>query len=395
MITQFTGAIDPTKYYEFQATPSAMVDRQAGIYSFSFDVNRDTLGARMFCVRGSLDNYAKNLPISSGTGITITTGSGSTGNRAWFSRDVVGTARITVDPHNGDGPDGTPLSAAGYSPFQQATAAQQASPVTFRIYAWNAEDPAGMFLVDSLTINGYSGIVENVQNYMEYSYCSIMFTEGQKTRARSALNSPTYQRNNLWTDENLAATGTAEGAQQLCPPVADFYAQVATGTQPVPFTPYVCTNVPVRFVDNSTQGAPTSWAWTFQDGTPATSTARNPSNIQFATSGWKTVTLTVTNAQGSNTKTDQYAVFVGAQDVAQGPYYEGFENMTGDQLYPYLGNNYDNSFTAWYRTPHGGYQGTASTKLNAATPNSFDIIDVVNEGDIDDLYTPLINMTGA
>ena len=33
--------------------------------------------------------------------------------------------------------------------------------------------------------------IENVQNYMEYSYCCNMFTEGQKTRMRAALNSAT------------------------------------------------------------------------------------------------------------------------------------------------------------------------------------------------------------
>ncbi|MGZ4117299.1 MAG: M43 family zinc metalloprotease, partial [Bacteroidia bacterium] len=33
-----------------------------------------------------------------------------------------------------------------------------------------------------------SGVIENVQNYMEYSYCSNMFTNGQKTRMRNALN---------------------------------------------------------------------------------------------------------------------------------------------------------------------------------------------------------------
>ena len=45
---------------------------------------------------------------------------------------------------------------------------------------------------------------DNVQNYMDYSNCSNMFTEGQKTRMVAALNSPVGGRNNLWTTENHA-----------------------------------------------------------------------------------------------------------------------------------------------------------------------------------------------
>ncbi len=44
--------------------------------------------------------------------------------------------------------------------------------------------------------------LDNVQNYLDYSNCSSMFTEGQKTRMLAALNSDVGGRNNLWTAEN-------------------------------------------------------------------------------------------------------------------------------------------------------------------------------------------------
>lgn len=47
---------------------------------------------------------------------------------------------------------------------------------------------------------------------------------------------------------------------------------------------------------STSQGSPTSYAWTFGDGTPV-STATNPPH-QYATAGTYPVTLTVTNAQG-------------------------------------------------------------------------------------------------
>ncbi len=239
-------------------------------------------------------------------------------------------------------------------------------------------------------------IVENVQNYMEYSYCSYMFTEGQRTRARSALNSPTYQRSNLWTDANLHVTGVADDNIATCPPTADFYAQVGLnlGNPEIPFAPLACTNTSVRFVDNSGRSFPTAWEWTFQDGTPSTSTQQNPT-VQFSSSGWKTVTLTVSNAYGSNSTTNPYAVYIGATDVAISPYYESFETGTGTDPVPYLSMNYDNSVTQYERYTGGGFTGNSCIRLNASWQNQLDIIDPVNVGDIDDFITPLVNLSGA
>jgi uncharacterized protein (TIGR02145 family) len=56
----------------------------------------------------------------------------------------------------------------------------------------------------------------------------------------------------------------------------------------------------VNFTDQST-GTPTSWLWTFEGGTPATSTLQNPTGIVYANPGPYDVTLVATNANGSNT----------------------------------------------------------------------------------------------
>ena len=44
--------------------------------------------------------------------------------------------------------------------------------------------------------------LDNVENYMEYSYCSKMFTTGQATRMLAALTSTIAQRNSLWEPGN-------------------------------------------------------------------------------------------------------------------------------------------------------------------------------------------------
>ncbi len=56
----------------------------------------------------------------------------------------------------------------------------------------------------------------------------------------------------------------------------------------------------VSFTDNST-GDPTSWSWTFEGGTPSTSTNQNPT-ITYNSAGTYDVSLTATNAEGSDTE---------------------------------------------------------------------------------------------
>ena len=73
------------------------------------------------------------------------------------------------------------------------------------------------------------------------------------------------------------------------PPVAAFTANVVSGDAPLA----------VQFTDQSTN-VPTSWSWTFGDG--GTSTAQNPSHV-YANAGLYTVSLTATNAYGSDVET--------------------------------------------------------------------------------------------
>jgi PKD repeat protein len=57
----------------------------------------------------------------------------------------------------------------------------------------------------------------------------------------------------------------------------------------------------VQFNDIST-GNPTSWQWTFEGGTPTTSTDQNPA-VTYNSAGIFDVSLTVTNEDGQNTET--------------------------------------------------------------------------------------------
>nr|NQU91344.1 PKD domain-containing protein [Bacteroidota bacterium] len=63
----------------------------------------------------------------------------------------------------------------------------------------------------------------------------------------------------------------------------------------------ICTGESIQFEDLST-GDPTGWEWTFEGGTPATSTEQNPL-VTYNTAGSFDVTLTITDGIGTDSFT--------------------------------------------------------------------------------------------
>lgn len=196
-------------------------------------------------------------------------------------------------------------------------------------------------------------IIENVQNYMDYSYCNTMYTQGQAVRMQAALNSTLSRRNNLWTSANLIATGTDNSSVPgLCVPIADFYATDLT----------VCVNTVIQFYDQSWKGKVANWNWDFPGGTPSNSTDSTPV-VSYAAPGLYPVTLIVSNATGGDTITKTDFVRIGGAPVAQVPYSNSFET-TAD--FPgqegYIVNN-DGGLT-WQQVNTAASTGTFSIRIN-------------------------------
>lgn len=156
------------------------------------------------------------------------------------------------------------------------------------------------------------GSLDNVQNFMEYSYCSTMFTAGQAARVQSALTGVTAQRYKLFTEANLIATGT-NGPGQLCE--AKFNSN----------TRVICAGGSIDFSDVSYHNV-TSRSWTFEGGSPATSALENPT-ITFNTPGTYNVGLTVFNGGDSEVVLEENYVIVLPETGTSIPYSEGFETL--------------------------------------------------------------------
>jgi PKD repeat protein len=131
-------------------------------------------------------------------------------------------------------------------------------------------------------------------NFMDYTddACMYMFTPNQKTRVQTAMANGTY-RSNLSNSSNTVCNSTPTA------PTSAF--TFPSGTH--------CTGSPYTFTSTST-GSPTSYSWVASPAagvTISTATSQNPS-ITFTNPGTYSISLTVSNTQGSNSSTQTFVV---------------------------------------------------------------------------------------
>lgn len=232
--------------------------------------------------------------------------------------------------------------------------------------------------------NAYWGfdIRDNVENYMDYSYCSKMFTEGQRTRMRTALQSTNTGRANLWTTANLASVG-ANGVLYLCK--AEFTSDKTT----------ICNGDEISFSDDSYNVA-NSWTWTitpstgwaYSNGTSATS--QNPSVI-FDTPGIYTVQLTASDGTLSDSEIKNNFIRV-LNTAASLPFWEGFEDyssLSNIQEWEVFSSSANNAWTIESTTGHSGAQsaklmnfGQGTANVDELTSSQIDLSSVPSTGTV-------------
>ena len=212
------------------------------------------------------------------------------------------------------------------------------------------------------------GVLANVENYMDYSYCSKMFSHGQRDKMRAALNDVGSGRKNLWQNANLTATGADGGPLTLCK--AEFY----TNRQ------VICAGEAIAFTDASFNVV-TGWSWAFPGGLPATSTTQNPS-VTYANPGTYAVTLTAT-AGGSTETTTKTAYITVLPSSTAFPYYEGFEGygQTSDITNFDFENSTNNA--GWELTNTAANSGSKSLKLENFTQAGTENYDDFTSSSID------------
>lgn len=216
------------------------------------------------------------------------------------------------------------------------------------------------------------GIQEDIQNYMEYSFCGRHFTPGQVDFMHNAMQAVTGQRDILSTDSTLELTGVKdlilpqdpnnELSVPLCTPVADFFANRQTA----------CVGSPVTFEDASWNARVDSRSWTFEDGTPATSTS-SIANVTFSSPGWKKITLTASNATGSDVKEETDYIYISGdwgENVGPTTFDMESDNAPGTGTDFFLVQNPEDNHARFSVVENVGIGGSRAWKLNNYFDNS-------------------------
>ncbi|MDB4493891.1 zinc-dependent metalloprotease [Flavobacteriales bacterium] len=227
----------------------------------------------------------------------------------------------------------------------------------------------------SCNVNGSTcGSLDNVQNYMEYSYCGRMFSDGQRTRMRAAMNSGTAQRNQLWTPQNLEDTGV-----NLEPILCE--ARFGSTRQTI------CVGDTIQFFDNSYHGG-TNWEWSFGDGNAASD--ENPVHA-FDLPGLYDVTLTVSNGTNEVTTTEISYIQVLNSNGMTLPFTENFEAEELDENWFMV--DVSNDGDGWEISSAAGYTGDQSLRiLNWSNDSEFNRDQLVSKS-IDMSEAELIQVT--
>jgi beta propeller repeat protein len=140
-------------------------------------------------------------------------------------------------------------------------------------------------------------------NWDIYVYDLATGQESHTTDRSDQYYPDIYDDRIVWTDMRNGNADVYMGTLSTSSPVAAFSASPTSGKAPLT----------VAFTDKST-GSPTSWKWTFGDG--KTSTVKNPA-YTYNNVGNYTVSLTVKNAAGENTKTIKN--YINVKSPAQKP----------------------------------------------------------------------------
>lgn len=251
---------------------------------------------------GNLSNGGEIIELSDPTAAVVTTveyGSGTPWPATETGKSIrfCNTNTANNDPANWDisvefilnhaGQDiyGSPLAGCGDAPL---VADFSGAPTTITagesvdFTDLSAGDPTGW----SWTFTGGTPSSSTTQNPQDIVYNTPGTYNVSLTITKGAENDT----------ETKTAYITVE--DPTLPPVADFEADVTT----------IFIGQSVQFTDLSTN-TPTSWAWTFEGGTPANSTSQNPS-VTYNTEGTFDVTLVVENSADSDQmiKTDYITV---------------------------------------------------------------------------------------
>jgi hypothetical protein len=197
----------------------------------------------------------------------------------------------------------------------------------------------------------------NVQNIMDYSSCTVMFTKGQVARSRASLYSAVGFRNKLWSKTNLVATGilnsdSTYASRPDLKPVADFSVN----------RNFVCANsaTTVTFTNRSYNDPLVTADWNISNTPTPTSNSLSSVPVTFDQVGWVNTKLTVANNVGVDTISKTLVYAADPNGISTNGYYQEFSPGHDLDKYPIF--NFFGTDHRWEVVSNAGYFDNTSIR---------------------------------
>jgi PKD repeat protein len=214
-------------------------------------------------------------------------------------------------------------------------------------------------------------ILANYQNFMDYSNCRIMFTQGQLNRMFAALNSTIGARSSLISPTTAIATGINLN-MVTCPPKMEF----SPG-----YLKSICVGDSIRFEDMTYSNTSTTRIWNFHGGTPSTSTNQIVW-VKYNSPGTYSCNLVAQNSAGTNTLSRMNIVHVISTSATYtNSFSESFESVT---TFTSNWKVLSKSNNAWQYNSQSAYTGSSCIAIQNKTSFNFET---------DLLYSPTYNLS--
>lgn len=241
----------------------------------------------------------------------------------------------------------------------------------------------------------------NVQNIMDYSSCTVMFTKQQAIRMRETLKNTVANRNNLITPANGDFTGITDSSYSAAGKdliTADFSVERPGGINRER-TYFLCADGTRNFLfkNQSWNGIVTNAAWSLSKaGTINNPNSTTTISAKVTEPGWVTVKLVASNTlTPSSSDTIEKLVYAADPNNAIDPmsgYVQEFNPGSDVDQWPSF--NYYNNSSKWQLSNTAGYYDNTCMMYTGYDKRTYPGLYIGSpKGDFDDFFTRAFDLS--
>ena len=248
-------------------------------------------------------------------------------------------------------------------------------------------------------------------NYSQTTFCT---TDPNPTPTITGTTGGTFTIDNSGVintstgEVNISGSGTGVfnvtyTTNGTCPDTATVTININNCTLPQPIANFtasqtnICEGDCINFTDlsiSATSAGVTAWSWTFNGGIPSTSNQQNPTNVCFATAGTYTISLTVTDANGSDDTTMTAYITVNNCSTPTASFTVSDDEICAGECVDFT--DMSTGATSWQWTFNGGIPSTSTdqnpTNICFGTDSTYTIELIASNANGSDTITSTITV---